>query len=65
VARAHGEAYHCTTWLLRRAANKPLRVVARRFGVLTPRISHIQRALEGRSPSHKERQAMARYKVKQ
>jgi REP element-mobilizing transposase RayT len=65
VTRVHGEAYSCAAWLLRRAANEPLRVVARRFGVSPSRISHIQRALEGRSPSHKERQAMARCKVKQ
>jgi hypothetical protein len=65
VARAQAEASQCAAWLLRRAANEPLRVVARRFGVSPSRISHIQRALEGRSPSHEERQAMARCQVKQ
>ena len=65
VARAHAEAYQCAAWLLRRAANESLRAVARRFSVSASRISHIQRALEGRAPSHRQRRAMVECKVKQ
>lgn len=65
VARVHAGAYQCAAWLLRRAANEPLKAVARRFGVSPSRISHIQQAIEGRSLSHRERQAIGRCKVKQ
>lgn len=65
LTRAHPEAYQSAAWLLRRAANEPLRAVARRFGVSSSRISHIQRALEGRPLSRHQRQAMVKCKVKQ
>jgi len=65
VSRSHPESYYCAAWLLRRAANEPLRVVAQRFGVSASRISHIQRALERGAPSPQHRKAMTRCKVKQ
>ena len=65
LSRSHAEAYRCAAWLLRRAANEPLRRVAQRFGVSASRISHIQRALEQASPSPEHRKAMALCKVKQ
>ena len=65
AARTHAEAYQCAAWLLRRAANEPLKAVAWRFGVSPSRISHIQRALNGRAPSRQQRQAMVECKVKQ
>lgn len=46
LTRAHSETYQCAAWLLRRAANEPLSLVAGRFGVSPSRISHIQRRLE-------------------
>ncbi len=64
-SRSHAEAYRCAAWLLRRAANEPLRRVAERFGVSASRISHIQRALERASPSREHIKAMKQCKVKQ
>ncbi|MFQ5846886.1 MAG: transposase [Candidatus Methylomirabilales bacterium] len=65
LARSHSEAYRCAAWLLRRAANEPLAVVAQRFGVSPSRISHIQRAMESGSLTPQQRRAIRLYKVKQ
>ena len=46
LTREHAEAYQTAAWLLRRVANEPLAVVARRFGVSPSRVSHIQRAFK-------------------
>ena len=65
VARTHREAYQTAVWLLRRAANEPLNMVAMRFGVSPSRISKIQDAIESTSPTPQQRVAMERCKVKQ
>lgn len=65
LTRAHPEAYQCAAWLLRRVANKPLGVVAHRFGVSPSRISHIQRALEIHGLSRQQAKAQKWCRVKQ
>jgi putative transposase len=65
ATRHHREAYHTAVWLLRRAANEPLRTVAGRFGVSPSRISKIQEACESVPPTLQQRQALAECKVKQ
>lgn len=65
LSRRHAEAYQIAAWLLRRKANLPLGEVAKLFGVSASRISHIQRELEGRQPSAREREVIALYNVKQ
>ena len=65
LTRAHSEAYQCAAWLLRRAANEPLKTVADRFGVSPSLISHIQRRLETEGLSRRQIQARAQFKVKQ
>ena len=65
VARAHPDAYQCAAWLLRRAANLPLRQVAELFGVSPSRISHIQRQRETAEQISKEqRKAMRLCQIK-
>jgi chromosomal replication initiation ATPase DnaA len=46
LTRAHREAYQAAVYLLRRAANEPLRTVAGRFRISPSRISKIQKELE-------------------
>ena len=65
LTRFHPEAYCSAAWLLRRSANEPLALVARRFGVSPSRISKIQRAAECTAPSPQRRQAMHECQVKQ
>ncbi len=65
VARSHPEAYQCAVWVLRRAANEPLRGVAQRFGVSQSRVSHIQQAMETGPLTRQQRRAMRECKVKQ
>lgn len=65
VARTHREAYQTAVWLLRRAANEPLNMVAVRFGVSPSRISKIQDAIESTVLTPQQRQAIAQCKVKQ
>ena len=65
LSRSHQEAYQCAVWLLRRAANEPLREVARRFGVSQSRVSHIQQTIETGPLTPQQRQAMMECKVKQ
>lgn len=65
VARTHREAYQTAVWLLRRAANEPLRMVAVRFGVSPSRISKIQAAMESTTLTPQQQTAMAQCKVKQ
>ena len=65
VSRSHPEAYQCAAWLLRRAANEPLRMVAQRFGVSQSRVSHIQRTMETGALNPQQRRAMRECKVKQ
>lgn len=65
LARTHPDAYHCAAWLLRRAANLPLRQVAALFGVSPSRISHIQRQRESANKiSIKQRRAMRLCNIK-
>ena len=54
LTRTHPEAYQTAAWLLRRIANEPLSVVARRFGVSPSRISHIQRAINAHPLSRQQ-----------
>jgi len=63
-SRRHQEAFQVWVYLLRRAANLPLRVVASRSKVSPSRISKIQRAIEAKSPSVRMQQLMIRCKVK-
>ncbi len=65
LARSHPEAYQCAVWLLRRAANEPLRGVAQRFGISQSRVSHIQQAIESSPLTRQQRRAMRECKVKQ
>lgn len=65
MGRMHREAYYTAVWLLRRAANEPLNMVAVRFGVSASRISKIQDAIELTPLTPQQRQAMAQCKVKQ
>lgn len=65
LSREHAESYQCCVYLLRRAANIPLKKVARLFGISPSRISHIQRELESRELNETERWIMAQCKVKQ
>ncbi len=65
VARSHPGAYQCAVWVLRRAANEPLRGVAQRFGVSQSRVSHIQQAMETGPLTRQHRRAMRECKVKQ
>ena len=65
LSRSHPEAYECAAWLLRRAANEPLRMVAQRFGVSQSRVSHIQRTMETGALNPQQRRAMRECKVKQ
>ncbi|MGH7251326.1 MAG: REP-associated tyrosine transposase [Nitrospiraceae bacterium] len=65
LERVHTEAYYSAAWLLRRSANEPLALVARRFGVSPSRISKIQRAVECTIPSPQRRRAMRECQVKQ
>ncbi|MEO1767343.1 REP-associated tyrosine transposase [Thiobacter aerophilum] len=62
-SRAHQPAFQAWVYLLRRAANLPLRDVARQAGVSPGRISQIQRALEAEPPARLAR-LLAKYKVK-
>ena len=64
LSRSHPEAYRCAAWLLRRAANEALQVVAQRFGVSTSRISHIQRAVETDALNRQQTRVMSLCKVK-
>ena len=64
VARRYGDAYRAAAFLLRRAANLPLRDVAALFSVSPSRISHIQRDIEHGVPDRITGQLLARYKVK-
>ncbi len=64
ISRSHPEAYQCAVWLLRRAANEPLRTVALRFGVSPSRVSHIQRTLETGVLTRHQRRAMIECKIK-
>jgi len=63
LTRTHGEAYQTAAWLLRRAANEPLAVVAQRFRVSPSRISHIQRALNSQPLSRQQAKAKNLCKV--
>lgn len=65
LTRIHTEAYCSAAWLLRRSANEPLALVARRFGVSPSRISKIQRTVERTIPSPQRRRAMRECQVKQ
>lgn len=65
VARTHREAYQTAVWLLRRAPNEPLNMVAVRFGVSASRISKIQDTIESTSLTPQQQTAMERCKVKQ
>ena len=64
LSRSHPEAYQCAVWLLRRAANESLRVVAQRFGVSQSRVSHIQRTMETGVLTCQQSRAMRVCKVK-
>lgn len=63
--RDHPEAYRCAAYLLRRAANMPLKEVAAMFCVSPSRISHIQRTFEAGAISGEARQLLLLCKVKQ
>ena len=65
VSRENAEAYRCAAYLLRRAANMPLRDVASLFGVSVSRISHIQRGMETKRQSLRQLEAIRLCKVKQ
>jgi len=62
--RAATDAYKATVYLLRRAANLPLAVVAKRAGISLPRVSQIQAEIEKGKPAQPLKGLMDRYKVK-
>jgi putative transposase len=64
VTRHHAESYHTAAWLLRRAANLSLKDTAEVFGVSPSRISHIQRMIESRGLTQRERKASRLCKIK-
>jgi hypothetical protein len=61
----HAESYHTAAWLLRRADNLSLKDTADVFRVSPSRISHIQRMIESRRLTQRERKACGLYKFKQ
>jgi hypothetical protein len=63
-SRAHQEAFQGWVYLLRRAANLPLRKVARRAKVSPSRISKIPRTIETGKVSATLRQLLAKCKAK-
>ena len=63
-SRDHQEAFQAWVYLLRRAVNLPLQVVAKRSKVSPSRISKIQRAIETGRPSVALRGLLDRCKVK-
>ena len=65
VTRHHAESYHTAAWLLRRAANLSLKDTADVFGVSPSRISHIQRMIELRGLTQRERKACRLCNIKQ
>lgn len=65
LSKSQSQAYHCAAWLLRRAANLPLKEVAALFGVSPSRISHIQRSMETERPSRLQKKAASLCNVKQ
>lgn len=48
VKCSHRETYYTAVWVLRRAGNDPLNMIAVRFGVFASRVSKIQNAIESR-----------------
>ncbi len=63
LARHDQNAYRAAAFLLRRAANLPLREVAALFSVSPSRISRIQRDIEGVAQDQITRRLMMKYKV--
>lgn len=62
--RAHAQAYKAVVYLLRRAANQPLTVVAKRAGISSARVSQIQTEIERGEPRGPLKELIAYYKVK-
>ena len=62
--RAHAQAYKAVVYLLRRAANQPLTVVAKRAGISAARVSQIQTEIERGEPRGPLKELIATYKVK-
>ena len=65
VTRHHAEFYQMATRLLRRAPNLSLKDTADVFGVSPSRISHLQRMIESRRFTQRERKACGPCKIKQ
>jgi putative transposase len=65
LARVEAEAYWSGAYLLRRAANLPLKEVGGMFGVSASRISHIQRQMERKKLNKHEQELMRWCNVKQ
>ena len=65
VTSHHGESYQTAAWLLRRAVNLSHKDTADVFGVSPSRISHIQRMIESRRFTQRERKACGLCKIKQ
>jgi hypothetical protein len=65
VTRHHAESYQTAAWLLPRAANLSLKDTADVLGVSPSRISHIQRMIESRRLTQRERKTCDMYKIKQ
>lgn len=62
--RADTDAYKATVYLLRRAANLPLAVVAKRAGISLPRVSQIQAEIEKGKLAEPLKGLIDNYKVK-
>ena len=65
VTRHHAESYQTAAWLLRRAVNLSLKDTAAVFGVSPSRIFHMQRMIESRRLTQRERKACGLCKIKQ
>ena len=64
LERSNADARKATVYLLRRVANLPLALVAKRAGVSPPRVSQIQAAIERGKLDQPLKDLFERYKVK-
>jgi putative transposase len=64
LTRSHREGYQTAVYLLRRAANEPLRRVAGRFHISPSRVSKIQKAVEAAPLTPQQERVFGKCKVK-
>ena len=64
LSRVNREAFECAVYLLRRAANRPLREVAELMGISAPRVSQIQNAVESAAAKERFGRLLNHYNLK-